>query len=55
MLDSGSTATLMSKDFFLSLDVEKSPVDYTIQTLSSDLQQREQYEGVVIVSKLDEK
>ena len=55
MLDSGSTATLASKDCFLSLDVEKSPVDYRIRTLSSDFQQREQYEGVVVISKLDEK
>ena len=53
LLDSGSTTTLMSKDLFLSLGVERSPIDYTIRTISNDVPQGEQYEGVVVVSSLD--
>ena len=54
LLDSGSTMTIISKDLFLSPGVEKSPVDYTIRTISNDVPQGEQYEGVVAVSSLDE-
>ena len=54
LLDSGSTMTIMSKDLFLSLGVEKSPVEYTIRTISNDVPQGQQYEGVVAVSSLDE-
>ena len=52
-IDSGSNSTLINKDLLESLGVERTPIDYSIRTVSSNEHQGEQFEGYIDVSAVD--
>ena len=52
-IDSGSNSTLINKELLQSLGVDRTPVDYSIRTVSSNEHQGEQFESYVDVSAVD--